>query len=145
MAAVMRLLFSALYSTTSLVVIWAMNSGVVGAQALSRLALMTRQSRRTSDMRAPWPESADAAQSSQHVRQRQGAGSKTHRRFVAVQFFPALSIHCSLEDLPMRTLIILAVALVATGCTRVSLDHHLNNAYRAYNEGDCAQVALELS
>ena len=45
----------------------------------------------------------------------------------------------------MRTLIILAVALVATGCTRVSLDHHLNNAYRAYNEGDCAQVALELS
>lgn len=31
------------------------------------------------------------------------------------------------------------------GCTRVSLDHHLNNAYRAYNEGDCARVALELS
>ena len=45
----------------------------------------------------------------------------------------------------MRTLIILAVALAATGCSRVSLDHHLNNAYRAYNEGDCAQVALELS
>ena len=45
----------------------------------------------------------------------------------------------------MRTLIILAVALVATGCTRVSLDHHLNNAYRAYHEGDCARVALELS
>ena len=45
----------------------------------------------------------------------------------------------------MRTLIILAVALVAAGCTRVSLDHHLNNAYRAYNEGDCARVALELS
>jgi outer membrane protein assembly factor BamD (BamD/ComL family) len=45
----------------------------------------------------------------------------------------------------MRTLIILAVALAATGCTRVSLDHHLNNAYRAYNEGDCAQAALELS
>ena len=33
----------------------------------------------------------------------------------------------------MRTLIILAVALVAAGCTRVSLYHHLNNAYRAYN------------
>lgn len=45
----------------------------------------------------------------------------------------------------MRTLIILAVALAATGCSRVSLDHHLNNAYRAYNEGDCAQAALELS
>ena len=45
----------------------------------------------------------------------------------------------------MRTLIILAVALIATGCTRVSLDHHLNNAYRAYDEGDCARVVLELS
>lgn len=45
----------------------------------------------------------------------------------------------------MRTLIILAVALTATGCTRVSLDHHLNNAYRAYDEGDCARVVLELS
>lgn len=45
----------------------------------------------------------------------------------------------------MRTLIILAVTLVVTGCTRVSLDHHLNNAYRAYNRGDCERVALELS
>lgn len=45
----------------------------------------------------------------------------------------------------MRTLIILAVALAATGCTRASLDHHLNNAYRAYSEGDCSRVALELS
>ncbi|GIZ11045.1 tol-pal system YbgF family protein [Pseudomonas sp. NCCP-436] len=45
----------------------------------------------------------------------------------------------------MRMLIALTVALVATGCTRWSLDHHLNNAYRAYHEGDCARVALELS
>lgn len=45
----------------------------------------------------------------------------------------------------MRTLMILALALVATGCTRWSLDHHLNNAYRAYEDGDCARVALELS
>jgi hypothetical protein len=45
----------------------------------------------------------------------------------------------------MRTLIILTLALVATGCTRWSLDHHLNNAYRAYEDGDCARVALELS
>ena len=45
----------------------------------------------------------------------------------------------------MRTLIILTLALVATGCTRWSLDHHLNNAYRAYEDGDCACVALELS
>ncbi len=45
----------------------------------------------------------------------------------------------------MRTLIILTLALVATGCTRWSLDHHLNNAYRAYEDGDCACVSLELS
>lgn len=45
----------------------------------------------------------------------------------------------------MRTLIILALALAVSGCTRWSLDHHLNNAYRAYKEGDCARVALELS
>lgn len=45
----------------------------------------------------------------------------------------------------MRTLIILALALIAAGCTRWSLDHHLNNAYRAYEDGDCATVALELS
>lgn len=45
----------------------------------------------------------------------------------------------------MRTLMILALALVASGCTRWSLDHHLNNAYRAYEDGDCARVALELS
>lgn len=45
----------------------------------------------------------------------------------------------------MRTLIILALALAASGCTRMSLDHHLNNAYRAYEEGDCSRVALELS
>lgn len=45
----------------------------------------------------------------------------------------------------MRTLIILTLVLVATGCTRWSLDHHLNNAYRAYEDGDCACVALELS
>ena len=137
-----RQVFSALYSTTSLVVTWAMNSGVVGAQALSRLAPMTRGSRRASGMRAPWPERAGAAQSSQRIGQRQGAAGKTHRRFVAVQFSPALSIHCSLEDLPMRTLIILAVALAATGCTRVSLDHHLNNAYRAYNEGDLSLIHI---
>lgn len=45
----------------------------------------------------------------------------------------------------MRTLIILALAIAASGCTRWSLDHHLNNAYRAYEKGDCSRVALELS
>lgn len=45
----------------------------------------------------------------------------------------------------MRTLLILTLALSAAGCTRWSLDHHLNNAYRAYEQGDCSQVILELS
>ncbi|HLA32970.1 MAG TPA: tetratricopeptide repeat protein [Pseudomonas sp.] len=45
----------------------------------------------------------------------------------------------------MRTLLILILALSAAGCTRWSLDHHLNNAYRAYERGDCQQVMLELS
>lgn len=45
----------------------------------------------------------------------------------------------------MRALIVLALAVSATGCTRWSMDHHLNNAYRAYDRGDCARVMLELS
>ncbi|GAC1031911.1 hypothetical protein thsps21_27390 [Pseudomonas sp. No.21] len=45
----------------------------------------------------------------------------------------------------MRTLIILALLAGLTGCTRWSLDHHLNNAYHAYDEGDCDTVMLELS
>jgi outer membrane protein assembly factor BamD (BamD/ComL family) len=45
----------------------------------------------------------------------------------------------------MRTLLILTLALSAAGCTRWSLDHHLNNAYRAYEKGECAEVMLELS
>lgn len=45
----------------------------------------------------------------------------------------------------MRTLLILILALSAAGCTRGSLDQHLNNAYRAYEQGDCPQVMLALS
>ena len=45
----------------------------------------------------------------------------------------------------MRTLIVLALAASAAGCTRLSLDHHLNNAYRFYDEGNCERVMLELS
>ena len=36
----------------------------------------------------------------------------------------------------MRALIVLALAASAVGCTRWSMDHHLNNAYRAYDRGD---------
>ena len=46
----------------------------------------------------------------------------------------------------MRALIVLALATASTvGCTRWSMDHHLNNAYRAYDRGDCQKVMLELS
>ncbi|HBX56158.1 tetratricopeptide repeat protein [Pseudomonas sp. UBA2684] len=45
----------------------------------------------------------------------------------------------------MRTLLIVVLALGAVGCTRWSLDHHLNNAYRAYEQGECEDVMLELS
>jgi len=45
----------------------------------------------------------------------------------------------------MRTLLIVILALSAAGCTRWSLDHHLNNAYRDYEQGNCQQVMLELS
>ncbi|MEX6503607.1 tetratricopeptide repeat protein [Pseudomonas zhanjiangensis] len=45
----------------------------------------------------------------------------------------------------MRTLLILSLALSAAGCTRWSLDRHLDNAYLAYQQGDCDEVMLELS
>ncbi|PSS47656.1 hypothetical protein [Pseudomonas sp. BBP2017] len=45
----------------------------------------------------------------------------------------------------MRALIVLALATSVVGCTRWSMDHHLNNAYRAYDRGDCSKVMLELS
>ncbi|MFS2069611.1 tetratricopeptide repeat protein [Pseudomonas sp. CT11-2] len=48
----------------------------------------------------------------------------------------------------MRFVPIAALALSVlsvTGCTRWSMDHHLNNAYSAYERGNCEQVMLELS
>ncbi|WP_313519492.1 tetratricopeptide repeat protein [Pseudomonas sp.] len=45
----------------------------------------------------------------------------------------------------MRRFIALALLAGVAGCTRYTLDHHLNNAYRAYDEGNCEQVMLELS
>ena len=48
----------------------------------------------------------------------------------------------------MRLLPIAVLALsvlAATGCTRWSMNHHLNNAYSAYERGNCEQVMLELS
>ncbi|MDE3736865.1 MULTISPECIES: tol-pal system YbgF family protein [Pseudomonas] len=45
----------------------------------------------------------------------------------------------------MRTLLILTLLAAMVGCTRWSLDHHLNNAYRSYERGNCEDVMLELS
>ena len=45
----------------------------------------------------------------------------------------------------MRILLVAALAVSVVGCTRWSMDHHLNNAYRAYGVGDCERVTLELS
>ncbi|MBZ9784085.1 tetratricopeptide repeat protein [Pseudomonas sp. REP124] len=46
----------------------------------------------------------------------------------------------------MRFVLIAALALFSvTGCTRFAMNHHLNNAYSAYDRGNCEQVMLELS
>jgi TolA-binding protein len=45
----------------------------------------------------------------------------------------------------MRFMLIAALALSATGCVRFAMNHHLNNAYSAYDRGNCEQVMLELS
>ncbi|WP_407312025.1 tetratricopeptide repeat protein [Pseudomonas sp. nanlin1] len=45
----------------------------------------------------------------------------------------------------MRILIVIALAVIVGGCTRWSMDHHLNNAYRSYDRGNCESVMLELS
>jgi outer membrane protein assembly factor BamD (BamD/ComL family) len=45
----------------------------------------------------------------------------------------------------MRIPLILACAVLVSACTRLSLDHHLNEAYRSYEQGECADAVLELS
>ncbi|AKV10456.1 MULTISPECIES: tetratricopeptide repeat protein [Pseudomonas] len=45
----------------------------------------------------------------------------------------------------MRFVLIAILALSVVGCTRFSMNHHLNNAYKAYDRGNCEQVTLELS
>jgi hypothetical protein len=42
-------------------------------------------------------------------------------------------------------LIVITVLAALAGCTRWSMDQHLNSAYRAYDDGDCDKVMLELS
>ncbi|MHC8365569.1 tetratricopeptide repeat protein [Pseudomonas sp. ZT5P21] len=45
----------------------------------------------------------------------------------------------------MRFVLIAILALSVVGCTRFAMNHHLNNAYKAYDRGNCEQVTLELS
>ncbi|MFI8479974.1 tol-pal system YbgF family protein [Pseudomonas sp. NPDC078700] len=45
----------------------------------------------------------------------------------------------------MRTLLVMALLLAMSGCTRWALDRHLNSAYEAYDKGNCEAVMLELS
>jgi hypothetical protein len=45
----------------------------------------------------------------------------------------------------MRFALIAVLALSVVGCTRFAMNHHLNNAYKAYDRGNCDQVTLELS
>ena len=45
----------------------------------------------------------------------------------------------------MRILLVLLLLSSVAGCTRWSMNHHLNSAYRAYDRGNCEAVMLELS
>ncbi|MDG1583198.1 tetratricopeptide repeat protein [Pseudomonas sp. GOM6] len=45
----------------------------------------------------------------------------------------------------MRTLILFLALTSLAGCNRISLDRHLDDAYRHYNKGDCEQAMLDLS
>ncbi len=45
----------------------------------------------------------------------------------------------------MRILLLLCCVLALGGCSRMSLDHHLNKAYQAYDRGDCEDALLYLS
>lgn len=45
----------------------------------------------------------------------------------------------------MRILLLLCCVLAIGGCSRMSLDHHLNKAYQAYDRGDCEDALLYLS
>lgn len=45
----------------------------------------------------------------------------------------------------MRILLIVCVVLGLAGCNRYSFDRHLNNAYEAYDRGECEAAMLSLS
>lgn len=45
----------------------------------------------------------------------------------------------------MRILLIFTLLVSVAGCTRWSMSHHLNEAYRQYDLGNCEASLLELS
>jgi len=45
----------------------------------------------------------------------------------------------------MRIMMVLVLLAAVGGCTRWSMNSHLNSAYRAYDKGDCESVMLNLS
>lgn len=45
----------------------------------------------------------------------------------------------------MRILVVVLLMLSVVGCSRHSLDRHLNNAYEAYERGECEEAILSLS
>lgn len=45
----------------------------------------------------------------------------------------------------MRHLSVFIFLALLAGCTRIPLDHRLDNAYQAYHLGDCDKAMLELS
>ncbi len=45
----------------------------------------------------------------------------------------------------MRLLLIGVVMLGAAGCNSMTMDYHLDQAYKEYNAGDCDKAMLELS
>ncbi|WP_437880491.1 tetratricopeptide repeat protein [Pseudomonas sp. LRF_L74] len=45
----------------------------------------------------------------------------------------------------MRIPVLLGLLIVTAGCSRITLDTHLDAAYQFYDQGNCEQAILELS
>jgi hypothetical protein len=63
----------------------------------------------------------------------------------AEDFLRLVDILANRGSKTMCRLFVIALTLLLSGCTRLMADYHLDNAYRYYAEGNCSQVALELS
>ncbi|RMU02087.1 putative Lipoprotein [Pseudomonas syringae pv. coriandricola] len=49
------------------------------------------------------------------------------------------------QETPMRIVTIVVLLAALSGCTRWAMNSNLDHAYRAYQEGDCDRVMLDLS